>query len=81
MERVRWQDRIVISPDLHHGEPCIKGTRIPISIIVGSLADGMMADEIVKAYPQLTVEDVSAALSYAADLVAQDLLAPLSLDI
>ncbi len=41
MTRMRWQDRIVISPDLHHGDPCIKGTRIPISMIVGSLADGI----------------------------------------
>jgi len=40
----RWQDRIVIEVDLHHGEPCIKNTRIPVAIIVGSLADGMTFD-------------------------------------
>jgi len=41
MGRVRWQDRIAIEPDLHHGEACIRGTRIRITMIVGSLADGM----------------------------------------
>ena len=67
MNRVRWQGRIVIAPDLHHGDPCIKGTRIPVAMIVGSLADGMTAKEIQEAYPQLTVEDIQAALAYAAD--------------
>ena len=51
MGRVRWQDRIVIAPDLHHGDPCIKGTRIPVAMIVGSLADGMTPEEIREAYP------------------------------
>jgi len=49
MGRVRWQDRIVIAPDLHHGDPCVKGTRIPVAVIVGSLADGMVWDEIRQA--------------------------------
>jgi len=42
----RWQGRIVIEPDLHHGDPCIKGTRIPVTIVAGSLADGMTFEEI-----------------------------------
>ena len=67
MKRVRWQERIVIAPDLHHGAPCIKGTCIPIAMIVGSLADGMMPEEIQDAYPQLTMGDIQAALAYAAD--------------
>ena len=58
MKREAWQDRIVIAPDLHHGEPCIRGTRIPVAMIVGSLADGMTSREIRKAYPQLTEQDV-----------------------
>ncbi len=77
MDRIRWQDRIVIAPDLHHGDPCIKGTRIPVAVIVGSLADGMTPEEIREAYPQLAVEDIQAALAYAAEVVSQDLLAPL----
>ena len=54
-------------PDLHHGDPCIKGTRIPVAMIVGSLVDGMMPEEIREAYPQSTVEAIQAALVYAAD--------------
>jgi uncharacterized protein (DUF433 family) len=77
MGRVRWQERIVITPDLHHGDPCIKGTRIPVATIVGSLADGMTPQEIQAAYPQLTLEDVQAALSYAAEMMRQDILVPL----
>ena len=67
MKRVRWRERIVIAPDLHHGDPCIRGTRIPVSMIVGSLADGMTPEETQDAYPQLIVGDIQAALAYAAD--------------
>ncbi len=77
MGRIAWQDRIEISPDIHHGDPCIRGTRIPVAIIVGSLADGMTPREIRDAFPQLTDKDIQAALAYAADLVYQDILVPL----
>lgn len=77
MGRVRWQERIVIAPDLHHGDPCIKGTRIPVTMIVGSLADGMTLGEIQEAYPQLTVKDIQAALAYVAEVIHQDILVPL----
>ena len=76
MGRVSWQERIVIAPDLHHGEPCIKGTRIAVAMIVGSLADGMTPAQIREAYPQLTDEDVRAALAYAAELTHDALLLP-----
>jgi uncharacterized protein (DUF433 family) len=69
MKRMRWQERIVIAPDLHHGDPCIKGARIPVAMIVGSLADGMTVKEIQEAYPQLSMEDIQAALAYGADSV------------
>jgi uncharacterized protein (DUF433 family) len=77
MERVAWQERIVIAPDLHHGDPCVKGTRIPVAVIVGSLADGMTPAQIRKAYPQLADEDIRAALAYAAELTREELLVPL----
>ena len=76
MGRVVWQERIVIVPDLHHGDPCIKGTRIPVATIVGSLADGMTPAEIRQAYPQLADEDILAALAYAAELTHEELLTP-----
>ncbi len=78
MNRIRWQDHIEIAPDLHHGEPCIRGTRVPVATVVGSLADGMSVTEIRQAYPQLQVDDVMAALAYAADLLRDEMLLPLA---
>ena len=72
MARIRWQDRITIAQDLQHGDPCIKGTRIPVAMIVGSLADGMTSDEIREAYPQLNQEDIQAALAYTADVMREE---------
>ena len=47
MERQAWMHRIVIDPAIHHGEPCIKNTRVPVSMIVGSIADGDTAKDIL----------------------------------
>jgi uncharacterized protein (DUF433 family) len=60
-----WRDRITIDPAIHHGDPCIKGTRVPVSVI----ADGDTPDQLPVAYPQLTSDDVRAALKFAADAV------------
>ncbi|MEW5938656.1 MAG: DUF433 domain-containing protein [Chloroflexota bacterium] len=78
MSRINWQNYIVIDPELHHGEPCIKGTRVPVAILVGSIADGMTIDQVIQEYPQLKREAVQAALAYAADVVRQDILLPLA---
>ncbi len=77
MLQENWREYIVVAPDIHHGEPCIKGTRVPVAIIVGSLADGMSFQEIQEAYPQLTVPAIRAALAYAAEVVHQELWLPL----
>jgi uncharacterized protein (DUF433 family) len=74
---LHWEDRITIDPDIHHGDPCIKGTRIPVAVVVGSLADGMTFDGIREAYPQLTGEDIYAALAYAAEVMRQEFVYPL----
>jgi len=76
MSRVSWKERVTIDSDIHHGDPCITGTRIPVTTIVGSLADGMTVEEILEAYPQLTPIDVKAALAYAADVLRQEVLIP-----
>ena len=78
MSRINWHNFIVVDPELHHGEPCIKGTRVPVAILVGSIADGMTIDEVIKEYPQITHEAMRAALAYAADVVRQDILLPLA---
>ena len=61
-----WRRRIVCEPDLHHGEPCVRGTRIAVSVIVASLTE-LSIDEVLADYPQLMREDVDAALLYAAE--------------
>jgi len=69
MSKVSWRDRIVIDPRIHHGVPCIKGTRVPVSVLVGSLADGDSVSDLLEAYPHLTEEDIHAALKFAAEAV------------
>ena len=67
-QRVNWRDRISSDPEICHGTVCIRGTRIFVSVILDNLAAGMTAEEIVEEYPTLTVEDVHAAIAYAAEL-------------
>ena len=63
---MNWRERISIDPRIHHGKPCIKGTRVPVSVIVGSIADGDTPERIIQSWPQLTPEDITAALKFAA---------------
>lgn len=76
--RIDWHKFIGVNPEVHHGEPCITGTRVPVSMIVGSIADGMSFDEIIDEYPQLKKESVQAALAYAADIVRHEIFLPLA---
>lgn len=74
------RDRISIDPTIHHGKPCIKGTRVPVSVIVGSIADGDTAEQIIRSWPQLTAEDIIAALKFAAKAAARADIAALQTD-
>ena len=65
-------DRIVIDPDVLVGKPIIKGTRIPIHLIIELLANGMTTKQILKEYPQLKEEDIKAALLYASKLLERE---------
>ena len=75
-----WRKRVTVQPNVHHGEPCIKGTRIPVSIIVGTVAEGLTHEEIIEHYPRLTKEDVQAALQYAAVVMQSEIVLPLGKD-
>jgi len=66
-----YEDRIVIDPEIRHGKPVIKGTRVPVDIILGSLAGGMSVEEVAEEYG-ITREDVLAAIEYAAKIVAKE---------
>lgn len=64
------QERIQISPDVMFGKPVIRGTRVPVELVLRKLAAGQDPREILRQHPRLTLEDVRAAQAYAADLVA-----------
>jgi uncharacterized protein (DUF433 family) len=74
MSNDEWRIRIVCDPQLHHGEPCIRGTRIAVSVVVSSLAD-LTIDELLREYPQLSREDIQAALYYAAEAAHSTMVA------
>ena len=61
-------DRISVDPNVCFGKPCIRGTRIWVSLILDLLASGMTMKEIVEEYPQLTEEDIRAAIAYGAEM-------------
>lgn len=73
-----WRSYIQIEPDIHHGEPCIRGTRIPVAVILANLAEGLSIPALLQEYPALREEDIRAALVYAAEALTHDwLLLPL----
>ncbi len=69
-------DRIVVDPEIQHGKPVIRGTRVPVARILGGLAGGMTNEEIIREY-EITEEDVLAALNYAAELIEAEAFHPL----
>ncbi|MCR4292035.1 MAG: DUF433 domain-containing protein [Candidatus Kuenenia sp.] len=70
-------DRIIIDPHIQHGKPVIKGTRVPVTRIIGGLAGGMTKDEIIREY-EVNDEDIRAALAYASELIEQEEFHPLA---
>lgn len=69
-------ERISIDPQVCHGKPVIRGTRVPVACVVGYLAGGMSFEDVEKDY-DLAPEDIRAALDYAAELVNQEQHHPL----
>ena len=63
---MNWRERITIDPAVCDGKACIKGTRIMVSVILDNLAADVKPAEILKSYPSLTVDDIHAAVAYAA---------------
>ncbi|MCS7190890.1 MAG: DUF433 domain-containing protein [Fimbriimonadales bacterium] len=61
-------------PNICQGQVCIKGTRIPVSVVLDNLAAGMSVEEILRSYPTLSPEAIRAALAYAAELAKEQLL-------
>jgi uncharacterized protein (DUF433 family) len=73
---MNWRDRIGVDPNICHGKPCIRGTRIMVSVILDNLAAGESAESLMRGY-RIEAADIHAALAYAADL-ARDRVIDLS---
>ena len=69
-------DRIIIDPAIHHGKPVIRGTRVPVTLVLGGLAGGMTKEEITREY-EISAEDIHAALIYAFELIETETFYPL----
>ena len=65
---VNWKDHIVSTPDVIRGKPRLKGTRIPVSLILGYMAAGNIIDEIISEFPDLNKDHIAACLDYAREL-------------
>jgi len=72
-----WQHRIVSDPAILVGKPVIRGTRIAVEFLIELLAEGWSTEEILTSYPQLTGEDIQAALHYATDVLKHERVFPL----
>lgn len=70
---MRYHDRISVDPEVMHGKAVIKGTRIPVYIVLNLLAGGLSPEEGLKEYPDLAHEDVLACLEYGAELAQEEI--------
>lgn len=68
--------RIVINPEIQHGKPVIRGTRVPVVRILGGLAGGMTKEEIMREY-EVSEEDIQACLQFAEELIEEEEFHPL----
>ena len=65
-------ERIEINPDIMGGKPVIRGTRVPVEVVLRKLGSGLSAAEIVAEHPRLTLDDIRAAQAFAADYLADE---------
>ena len=73
---MRWHEYISVDPNICHGQACITGTRVMVTVILDNLAAGLSVEEIAESYPSVSADAVKAALHYAAEL-AKERVAPL----
>lgn len=71
---MNWQHHIAIDPQICHGQACVAGTRIPVSVVLDNLAAGLSEQEILSSYPRLTAEAIQACIAYAADLAREEVV-------
>jgi uncharacterized protein (DUF433 family) len=74
MTREELAKHVSVDPNVCFGKPVIRGTRIWVSLILDNLAEGVSEDEVLRAYPQLTHDDIRAALAFAAEMTRERVL-------
>jgi len=72
---MNWQEHITVDPAICHGNACIKGTRVMVSVVMDNLAAGFTVDEILRSYPSLRRETIQSAIAYAAELTRERIVA------
>lgn len=73
---MKLTERIVVDPKIRHGKPIIKGTRVPVELVLGSLAGGMKIEQICKEY-EIKKRDVLASIEYATKVISREEIIPL----
>ncbi|MGH8480154.1 MAG: DUF433 domain-containing protein [Gammaproteobacteria bacterium] len=74
---IEWRQYVISDPQICHGQLCAKGTRVLLTNILDSLAEGASREEILRSYPSLAPEHIDAAIAYAAELAHEESLLPL----
>jgi uncharacterized protein (DUF433 family) len=68
---MNWREHIAVEPNICHGQACLIGTRIPVSVVLDNLAAHVAPEEIMRSYPSLTPESIDACMAYAAELARE----------
>ena len=68
---MEWRNYITVDPNVCHGQACIAGTRVMVTVVLDNLAAGLTAAEITESYPSVPADAVKAALQYAAELAKE----------
>jgi len=74
MRAIDWKDHITGSPEVLYGKPVIRGTRIPVDLILEKLANGKTSAQLLEAYPTITADAISACLLFAAESVKSEII-------
>lgn len=72
---MNWRDHIAVEPNICHGQACLIGTRVLVSVVLDNLAAHVSPDEIIRSYPSVTPEGIDACIAYAAELARERVVA------
>jgi uncharacterized protein (DUF433 family) len=75
---IKWDNNIETNPDILYGKPVIKGTRIPVDLLLEKMSSGQGFQDIKQSYPDLTDDDLYACLAYASSLIRNEVSKPLA---